>query len=61
MTARHVRPVVAKPAPRKTGPCTHWIGGEARTCGSQIGVRLFIQGPRCPIHDPRNVKGDETA
>ena len=37
--------------------CTHWIGDQARECGSQIGVRPFLQGPRCPIHDPNNLKG----
>ena len=37
--------------------CSHWNGAEKRECGSQIGVRAFIQGPRCPIHDPNNLKG----
>lgn len=61
MSARPARQVVTKPAPRKTGPCTHWIGDEARACGSQVGTRLFIQGPRCPVHTPSALKGDTTA
>ena len=39
--------------------CTHWIGAEHRECGSQIGVRPFLQGPRCPIHDPNVLEGDK--
>ncbi|MEU4779236.1 hypothetical protein [Micromonospora sp. NPDC023633] len=47
--------VLARAAALKT--CRHWIGDEARECGSQVGVRAFIQGPRCPIHDPSNQGG----
>lgn len=36
--------------------CTHWVGDEDRYCGSQIGVRPFIQGPRCKLHDPNVLK-----
>ncbi|MEU4772937.1 hypothetical protein [Micromonospora sp. NPDC023644] len=42
-----------------TSPCRHWIGAEGRECGSQVGVRAFIQGPRCPIHDPNVFTGGQ--
>ncbi|MCG5460816.1 hypothetical protein MED01_004242 [Micromonospora sp. MED01] len=50
--------ILARAAARKQ--CHHWIGVEARECGSQIGVRAFLQGDRCPIHDP-NVLTEDTA
>jgi hypothetical protein len=49
--------ILARAAARKQ--CRHWIGVEARECGSQLGVRVFLQGDRCPIHDPNVLKTSE--
>ncbi|MEU4640862.1 hypothetical protein [Micromonospora sp. NPDC023814] len=45
---------------RVTGKrCTYWLAAEGRHCGSQVGVRAFIQGPRCPLHDPNVTTGGQ--
>lgn len=46
--------ILARAEARKK--CGHWDGTQQRECGSQVGVRAFIQGPRCPIHDPNVLK-----
>lgn len=42
-----------------TGParCTHWLGPERRHCYSEVGVRAYLPGPRCPLHTPAAVAG----
>lgn len=48
---------LAKLAPLKPEPlCGHWIGAERRWCGSDDGVRRYLQGYRCRQHTPGLVR-----
>lgn len=51
---------VAAPPPdeRPTdGSCSQWVGAELRYCRVTEGVRRYIAGYRCEIHNPRTLAG----
>ncbi|MFJ8027423.1 hypothetical protein [Streptomyces sp. NPDC096311] len=51
-------PAPGRPADGKPKPdCKHWIGAEQRHCREGKGVRLYIQGHRCPAHTPSALQG----
>ncbi|QUI32468.1 hypothetical protein H9W91_17565 [Streptomyces alfalfae] len=37
--------------------CRHWVGEERRHCKAADGVRLYLTGPRCPLHTPAALQG----
>jgi hypothetical protein len=37
--------------------CGHWHGDRCRWCHSEIGVRSYASGHRCPLHTPAAVAG----
>jgi hypothetical protein len=37
--------------------CGHWLGDQQTWCHSQVGIRLHLTGPLCPLHTPAAVAG----
>jgi hypothetical protein len=37
--------------------CGHWSGATRSYCGSELGIRAYKPGPRCPLHTPAAVAG----
>lgn len=41
--------------------CGHWSAGDDRFCGSDVDVRRYLPGLRCPDHTPARLAGHAEA
>lgn len=45
--------------PQIARECAHWIGAEQRFCLAVDNVRAYLTGPRCPLHTPAALAGQD--